>query len=230
MNTSTVYNTLRVTTGGHRMRNKRTYQGAVISGAGEAIASQIVRALDGSGRKSVRSTFCLSDSVIDDMNWLAERSKRNVKDIIDLCCEFGLAEASDEKIKAEICEHAALPLEENRSRKSIVLTRDNLGAITHFAKRNGLSRDRVLETWVTRFRALFGEAEKATRAKHEHALGLVESFWDYCEDLKYKLAASLGAENAIVYRVSLIAVEVMNLHNAIKSNIEEGSPIDPYRF
>lgn len=106
-----------------------------------------------------------------------------------------------------------------------------LSVNTHFTNRRlEIPRDVLVEYLVRAYKTLrdqyFRELEES-RKNHGKALHIVRRFSSGADEAKKRLKEILVDYDPIVERLELVQAAIDNLHMAIESELENGTPIDP---
>ncbi len=173
--------------------------------------------------KSVRTTITVSPGIVEIMTWLMQVQGLKPKDVMDtiLVNESlvdGIVRVADD----------AKPGDETQSiRKSIVLSNSALRRLNDLAKRHGKSRDSLISTAFIFMEVILKKADKENRKKHKQALDIIGGAGSYFITVRGDLVKLLGENDPIVARWDLVYGFLENLHFAIESELEYGTPIEP---
>ena len=187
---------------------------------------QVFRNLDRvaqTDKQSVRTTFKLSDSSNNAIDWLIKTNNLKPKEIFDLMCfneSFVDVAIKNAKENPEV-------ISTKQTRKTFVISRGVLRLLNRYSKEHELSRDVVVENLISLFKMLLEMQAEAEKSKEEEAYKIIEDFWSKAESLEKQLKDLLGDDSPILDRFGYVIVLLMNLVMAIESKLSDGTPIDP---
>lgn len=183
-----------------------------------------------SDRQSVRTTFRLSKQANEALGWLAKQQKVTMKDVLDTSLEF-LGEAlgllalhtSPETLLREIP-----GINETREiRKTLVLTRGTLKRLKILSEKFGIPRDILIDKAIMSSKEQIIRDGEETKIKHQKALELIANLESEASNVEMSLMMILDEEDPIRNHLGSAVYTIMNLHQAIKDELENGIPIDP---
>lgn len=187
---------------------------------------QVFRNLDRvaqTDKQSVRTTFKLSDSSNNAIDWLIKTNNLKPKEIFDLMCfneSFVDVAIKNAKENPEV-------ISTKQTRKTFVISRGVLRLLNRYSKEHELSRDVIVENLISLFKMLLEMQAEAEKPKEEEAHKIISDFWEKAESLEDQLKALLGDDSPILDRFGYVIVLLMNLVMAIESKLSDGTPIDP---
>ena len=188
--------------------------------------NQVFRNLDRvsqTDKQSVRTTFKLSDSSNNAIDWLIKTNNLKPKEIFDLMC-------SDENfvnVAIKTAKENPEVISTKQTRKTFVISRGVLRLLNRCSESHKISRDVIVENLISLFKMLLEMQAKAEKKKEEKALKIISDFWSKAESLEDQLKALLGDDSPILDRFGKVIVVLWNLEMAIKSKLSNGTPIDP---
>ena len=188
--------------------------------------NQVFRNLDRvsqTDKQSVRTTFKLSDSSNNAIDWLIKKNNLKPKEIFDLMCSnenFVDVAIKTAKENQEV-------ISTKQTRKTFVISRGVLRLLNRCSESHKISRDVIVENLISLFKMLLEMQAEAEKPKEEEALKIISDFWSKAESHEEQLKALLGDDSPIVDRFGYVIVLLMNLEMAIKSKLSNGTPIDP---
>jgi len=176
-----------------------------------------------SEKRSVRTTFKLSESSINAIDWLIKTNNLKPKELFDLMCsnenliDFAIETArKNEKSKAV-----------KQTRKTFVISTRVKRMLNKLSKEHELSRDLIFENLILLFKALLEKHSEDEKQKEKKAHTIISDFWTKAETVEQQLKGLLDDDSPILERFGLIVVVVMNLASAIESKLSNDVPIDP---
>lgn len=176
-----------------------------------------------SEKQSVRTTFKLSESSINAIDWLIKTNNLKPKELFDLMCsnenliDFAIETAKkNEKSKAI-----------KQTRKTFVISTRVKRMLNKLSKEHELSRDLIFEKLILLFKMLLEKHSEDEKLKEEKAHAIISDFWTKTEAVEQQLKGLLDDDSPITERFGLIVVVVMNLVSAIESKLSNDVPIDP---
>ena len=188
-------------------------------------------------KKSVRTTFKLSQKAIDMLAELTERDGKTIKDFFDtfflalLITETPmpgqkhlsplLPKLKDEGQKAEYSKT------DQQIRKTYVLSETGLTLLQRYAKQYKMPRDAFVEYAVRFSKASLDKQTEEAKKKHAEAFEIVDRKWTELENTREELKNLLGEGDPIVARFGTVCIVMMNLYNEIEQELQDGTPIDP---
>lgn len=188
--------------------------------------NQVFRNLDRvaqTDKQSVRTTFKLSDSSNNAIDWLIKTNNLKPKEIFDLMCfneNFVDVAIKTAKENPEV-------ISTKQTRKTFVISRGVLRLLNRYSKEHELSRDVIVENLISLFKMLLEMQAEAEKPKEEEAHKIIEDFWSKAESLEKQLEDLLGDDSPILDRFGKVIVVLWNLVMAIESKLSDGTPIDP---
>ena len=187
---------------------------------------QVFRNLDRvsqTDKQSVRTTFKLSNSSNNAMDWLIKKNNLKPKEIFDLMC----SNESFVDVAIKTAKENPEVISTEQTRKTFVISKGVLRLLNRYSKEHELSRDVIVENLISLFKMLLEMQAEAEKPKEEKALKIVSDFWSKAELVEDQLKDLLGDESSIVVRFGYVCVILMNLEMAIKSKLSDDVPIDP---
>ena len=187
---------------------------------------QVFRNLDRvaqTDKQSVRTTFKLSDSSNNAIDWLIKKNNLKPKEIFDLMC----SNESFVDVAIKTAKENSEVISTKQTRKTFVISRGVLRLLNRYSKEHELSRDVIVENLISLFKMLLEMQAKAEKTKEEEAHKIISDFWSKAESLEDQLQALLGDDSPILDRFGKVIVVLWNLVQAIDSKLSNGTPIDP---
>jgi len=176
-----------------------------------------------SEKQSVRTTFRLSDSGNNAIDWLIKANNLKPKEVFDIICtNDSLVEIAIEAAKKNKKSGST-----NQTRKTVVISKRVLRLLNKLSNDEGLSRDVIVENLILLFKARLEKHSEEEKKKEEKADVIISDFWGKAEAVEKQLKKLLDDDNPILDRFSLVIVVVMNLALAIESKLSDDTPIDP---
>ena len=188
--------------------------------------NQVFRNLDRvsqTDKQSVRTTFKLSDSSNDAIDWLIKKNNLKPKEIFDLMC----SNENFVDVAIKTAKENQDVISTKQTRKTFVISRGVLRLLNRYSKEHELSRDVIVENLISLFKMLLEMQAEAEKPKEEEALKIISDFWSKAESLEDQLKALLGDDSPILDRFGKVIVVLWNLVQAIESKLSNGTPIDP---
>lgn len=185
-----------------------------------------------SDRQSVRTTFRLSKEGNEALGWLARQQKVTMKDVLDASLEIlGELLSYDDfspEVSFKIWGIGISDSNEPRViRKTLVLTRGTLKRLKLLSEKLSIHRDVLIDKAILYSKKQISDHEEDTREKHQKALELIANLESEISNVEISLLMILDIEDPIRYRFGYTVNTIMNLHQAIKDELEKGIPIDP---
>jgi len=176
-----------------------------------------------SEKQSVRTTFKLSESSNNAIDWLITTNNLKPKELFDLMC-------SNENL-VDFAIEAAQKNRKNSStkqtRKTFVISKRVLRLLNRYSERHKLSRDSIVENLILLFKALLEKHAEEEKQREEKALTIISDFYSKAESVEKQLKDLLDDDNPILDRFGYVIVLLMNLSSAIESKLSNDVPIDP---
>ncbi len=205
-------------------------------GKAEKFANELFSRLSWN-KKSVRTTFKLSQKATEMLAELTEREGKTIKDFFDTFLlallvtetplpgqEHGpplLPKLKDEDQKAEYTKS------DRQIRKTYVLSATGLTVLERSAKQYKMSRDAFVEYAIRFSKTSLEKQTEEARKKHAEAFGIVDRKWTELENALHELRTLLDEGDPIIKRFGKVCIVMMNLHSEIEQELEDGTPIDP---
>lgn len=176
-------------------------------------------------RQSVRTTFRLGKEANEALNWLARQQKITMKDVLDTSLEI----LEDVLILLSLDTSLKFPdiNEPKGIRKTMVLTRGTLKRLKILSEKYGVSRDVLIDKAIRDSKERITRDVEETRVKHQKALELIADLELEASNVEMSLMMILEEEDPIRNHLGYAVNKIMNLHQAIKDELEKGIPIDP---
>lgn len=190
---------------------------------------QVFRNLDRvaqTDKQSVRTTFKLSNSSNNAMDWLIKKNNLKPKEIFDLMC----SNESFVDVAIKTAKENPEVISTKQTRKTFVISKGVLRLLNRYSKEHELSRDVIVENLISLFKMLLEMQAEAEKPKEEEALKIIEDFWEKAGSVEDQLKDLLGDDSPIVVRFGYVCDILMNLEMAIKSKLSDDVPIDPDDF
>jgi hypothetical protein len=188
-------------------------------------------------KKSVRTTFKLSQEAIEMLASLTEGEGKTVKDFFDnVCLAFLFAEnpppgsgpgrevghpwlsmLNDQERKEE------LEKIERHVRKTYVISQTALAVMAKFSKQHKISRDGFVEYAVRITKESIDRRQKEIRAKHAQAFKILKEKWLDMERTREELGTFLDTDDPIYDEFFLVCNKFMFLYNELEEELEGGT-------
>jgi|GEM_PF-1875784 hypothetical protein len=205
-------------------------------GKAEKFAQELLSRLSWN-KKSVRTTFKLSEKATEMLAELTEREGKTIKDFFDT---FLLALLITEtpmpgqkhsspllpKLK-DVDQKAEYSKTDRQIRKTYVLSETGLTLLERYAKQYKMSRDAFVEYAVRFSKASLEKQIKEAKNKHAEAFEIVDRKWTELENTREEIKTLLGEGDPILERFGTVCIVMMNLHSEIEQELQDGTPIDP---
>lgn len=176
-----------------------------------------------SEKQSARTTFKLSESSINALDWLIKTNNLKPKELFDLMY-------SNENL-IDFAIEAARKNEKSKSikqtRKTFVISTRVKRMLNKLSKEHELSRDLIFENLILLFKVLLEKHTEEEKQKEKKAHAIISDFLTKTEAVEQQLKELLDDDSPILERFGLIVVVVMNLASAIESKLSNEVPIDP---
>jgi len=178
-------------------------------------------------KKSVRTTFKISEMTNESLNILLKRLEIKPKELVDSIC-------TNEKFFNNLVEeiHKStnnINMVLNR-RKTLVISKYALKLLSKKSAEQKIPRDVLFNYLVLLFNNLMEDYLIQEREKEQKASEIVDNFYSESEKIEKQLTELLGEDNPITHRFGFVIVLLMNLSSAIDTKLTEGKPIDPDDF
>ncbi|MBC2702952.1 hypothetical protein [Desulfobacula sp.] len=180
-------------------------------------------------KKSVRTTFKLSNKCINVLNKLLETHNIRPKELFDLICIDNIIDSISDfqsNTTRKINKDSSVQL----IRKTFVISKGALRIFNKKSEEFKLSRDSVVERIILIYKALLDSVTEIERKKEKKAYSIISDFVQKADDIENKLECLLRNDDPILERFGLIIVIIQNLQMAIQSKLEDGVLIDPDDF
>jgi hypothetical protein len=205
-------------------------------GKAEKFAQELLSRLSWN-KKSVRTTFKLSEKATEMLAELTEREGKTIKDFFDT---FLLALLITEtpmpgqkhsspllpKLK-DVDQKAEYSKTDRQILKTYVLSETGLTLLERYAKQYKMSRDAFVEYAVRFSKASLEKQIKEAKNKHAEAFEIVDRKWTELENTREEIKTLLGEGDPILERFGTVCIVMMNLHSEIEQELQDGTPIDP---
>lgn len=176
-----------------------------------------------SEKQSVRTTFKLSESSNNAIDWLIKTNNLKPKEIFDLMCSNeNLVDFAIESAKKNETSSST-----KQTRKTFVISKRVLRLLNRCSEKHKLSRDLIVENLILLFKALVEKHAEEEKQREEKALTIIADFWSKAESVEKQLKDVLDDDSPILDRFGYVIVLLMNLVSAIESKLSNGVPIDP---
>ncbi len=176
-----------------------------------------------SEKQSVRTTFKLSESSNNAIDWLIKTNNLKPKEVFDLMC-------SNENLvdfAIEAAKKNGKSSSTKQTRKTFVISKRVLRLLNRYSEKNKLSRDLIVEYLILLFKALLEKHAEEEKQQEQKALTIISDFWSKAESIEKELKDLLDDDSPILDRFGYVIVLLMNLVGAIESKLSDGTPIDP---
>ena len=169
-------------------------------------------------RESVRTSYKISESVLEKLGSLKKFYNFTIKDIIDsfISHDKMITEAIEMIKKAEIKKII------DGTRKTYVISKRTKCKIDKISKENNISKDVLITYVILRFHIW----HEGNMKKHKFAMEELIKFEKDFESFEKKLSTKLPPDDPISYGLSYIYNITENLINAIENEIENNAPIN----
>lgn len=176
-----------------------------------------------SEKQSVRTTFKLSESSNNAIDWLISTHGLKPKEMFDLIC------ANEKLVDLAIKEASkdAKSSPQTQTRKTFVISKRVLRTLNKCAREHQVSRDSIVDSLILIFQVLLEKQVKDEKQQEEKALPIISDFWSKAESVEKQLKDLLDDDSPILDRFGYVIVLLMNLVSAIESKLSNGTPIDP---
>lgn len=176
-----------------------------------------------SEKQSVRTTFKLSESSNNAIDWLIKTNNLKPKEVFDLMCSNeNLVDFAIEAVKKNGTSSST-----KQTRKTFVISKQVLRLLNRYSEKHKLSRDLIVENLILLFKALLEKHAEEEKQREEKALTIISDFWSKAESVEKQLKDLLDDDSPILDRFGYVIVLLMNLSSAIESKLSGGVPIDP---
>lgn len=172
-------------------------------------------------KRSVRTTFTLTEDAIIDLKYLSEENKITTKKLFEILCE--ILKSKDAEGYPDIDELANI---ERSVKKAYVLSEDSLKLLKYYSKKNKIPRDILVEYLLETYSEQHRIEKKILRDKHQKSLKIMNRFLSEAKKYENKLEELLKDDDAILDIFEIIMILGEYLANRIRAEIEEGIPID----
>ena len=184
-------------------------------------------------RKSVRTTFRMTQQAYEALSSLARLQGISLKETIHFVANVAEAllkgdapDDANEMIQA-LFDALRKPPQGPTKRRSQVASRGALRRLNAAAETHHVPRDRVLEVMLLVVRQAVENECEAMNEKLRKAQEIVRDAQSHCENAETKLRRLLPKNHAVVNRMGFAVIDCMNLEEAIKTELQGGSPVDP---
>lgn len=202
-------------------------------------------------RQSVRTTFKISQDSVETIGILAKHHGVSFKEIFDNLSTQFLKERFLKKLaNKEELEQAPLlqqlahiaekymaqkgdqyaDRQKGLVRKSQVVSRGALRTLNEVSKEYQIPRDLLVDWSLVIMRDKFEKDIKATREKYQEAYEIIAELNSHASNAVEKLWELLDPDDPILERFASVGAVLEDLHSAIKSNLDNGTPIGPEPF
>lgn len=171
-------------------------------------------------KRSVRTTFKISNETNDSLNILQKELKIKPKELLDIICSNEKLIQVITKIDDELCGNM-------NKRKTLVISKQALQFFSHKSSELKIPRDILFNKTILTFKLMIDDVFKKEREKEQKAKEILTNFWGKAEIIEKQIMELLGDDNPITERFGLIITVIMNLSSAINNKLTEGKPIDP---
>lgn len=172
--------------------------------------------------QSTRTTFNLSTDAQSALNWMA-KNQGSIKKAFDLIASSLWKNDELTTKLADMEKKSELVDLENHTRKTYVIGTRSLRRIKNIARKHSVNRDGLVELSILFFKILIDKELK----NYKKALELVSDLWQRSSKIIKELSKILEPDDPIIERMGTVDVVIMNLHEDIYSELEDGTPIDP---
>jgi hypothetical protein len=178
-------------------------------------------------RQSVRTSFRLSEAGKDALKWLAKHHGITAKDVFDKFCQDSVIEIYAD-MASKTRDDQTPP--KKSVRKTLVISKGALKTLNDFSTKNQIPRDELVDSSLIFLQLVTKEVLKKEQENNPRALEIISEFITQADSVEEKLTEILVSYSPIVDRFGSVMVILENLRSAIKSNLEDGTPIDPDDF
>ncbi|PIS30007.1 MAG: hypothetical protein COT43_02700 [Candidatus Marinimicrobia bacterium CG08_land_8_20_14_0_20_45_22] len=193
----------------------------------EDIGKNMLRPNEIIGKRSVRTTFKISEITEDSLKTIFKRDKLKPKEFFDIICSSSKAsEVILGYIKKSISNGSDIYGVLNK-RKTLVISKNSLHFFNQKSSELKVTRDVLFNICVISYKLLMDDILDKEKEKEQKACEIVTDFWGEAEEIEKQLTELLGEDNPVTQRFSLILIHIMNLYTAIDTKLKTGEPIDP---
>ncbi len=171
-------------------------------------------------KRSVRTTFTLTEDAIFDLKCLSEENNITIKKLFEILCEI---------LKSKDAEgypyKKRLANTERSVKKAYVLSEESLKLLKYYSKKNKIARDILVEYLLETYSEQHRIEKKILRDKHKKSLEIINRFISEAKKYENKLDRLLD-DDVVLDIFELIMILSGYLEKRIRAEIEEGIPID----
>jgi hypothetical protein len=171
-------------------------------------------------KRSVRTTFKISNETNDSLNTLQKELKIKPKELLDIICSNEKLIQVTTKIDDGLCGIM-------NKRKTLVISKQALQFFSQKSSDFKVPRDILFNKIILTFKQMIDDVLEKEKEKEQKAEEILSDFWEKAEKIEKQLKELLGDDNPITERFGLIYNVIMNLSSAINNKLTEGKPIDP---
>lgn len=177
--------------------------------------------------QSTRTSFNMHEKIHDDLDWMVAYYKSTAKKVLGIIVGSLWKDKILTKEIAKLLVKSDATDKEKDIRKTYVIGSRSLRRLKELAQKNRVNRDKLLEAGIIIFKAKIVKTIEENRKAHEQALEYISELWSKSSNLIEKLKAILEQDDPIIERLWTIDTVIMNLHEDVLSELNEGTPIDP---
>jgi len=177
--------------------------------------------------QSTRTSFKMQEKIHEDLNWIITYDKSTAKKVLGHIVDSLWKNKKLTKAIAKHFEKSDSTYIEKDIRKTYVIGRRSLRRLKELAQKNQVNRDTLLEAGIIVFKTKIDEIIVKNRKAHEKALEYISELWSQSTNLLEKLKTISEEDDPIIERLWTIDTIIMNLHEDVLSELNEGTPIDP---
>ena len=174
-------------------------------------------------KRSVRTTFKISDIANDSLNTILKRLRLKPKEFFDMINKWeGFIESVKDVLKTGHITYGVM-----NKRKTLVISKNSLHYFNKKSSEFKVTRDVLFNICVISFKVIMDDFLDKEKEKEQKADEIVSKFCSEAEEIEKQFKELLGEDNPITQRFSLITAIIINLSCAIDKKLTTGEPIDP---
>ncbi len=166
-------------------------------------------------QRSVRTTFKLSESGKNALDWLINSTKLKPKELFDamLIKENRIGAAMDYAVG----EAGSRPTKQIR--KTLVVSKRALRLLNRYSQKQKIARDVIVENLILLFKALIESIAEKEKQQEKKALDLIYDFASSASSLEEKLKTMLDEDNPIVDGFGIVVITLDNFLHEIEDSL-----------
>lgn len=171
-------------------------------------------------KRSIRTTFTLSEDTVFDLKYLAEENKITIKKLFEILCE--ILKSKDAEKFSDLNRLADI---KRSVKKAYVLSAESLELLKYYSKKYKIARDILVEYLLGSYSEQHRIEKKILRDKRKKSLEIMNKFISEAKKYESRLER-LFDDDVVLDIFELIMILSEYLAKSIRGEIEEEIPVD----